>query len=764
MVLAGILVMWAESSIAAGFTVTSSADVSDSNVGDGVCMNLSVTACTLRAAIEESNATAFGLDEISFNVTAMGTSTITVLGSPLPTITSPMIINATTASGYNSAATDIANAPPRVYLDGQFLGGSDADGLRVFESGSNAFLSVRALGIINFPDNGIELDNNARLDADRCWIGVTATGTAAGNDGDGIRLSLPDGSIIGRRSIPESQPDEGRLGNIISNNGEHGIYVLGGDGVVIGGNRIGTSPDGSSAAGNGGSGIHLDGPNSIIGNRNSDTALGNTINWNAVDGIYSFAGGQQIRGNTIIGNGGAGLNLNGGNVVGADGNHGNLIADNGSDGIRLGEITAAGTEVRHNLISGNGGRGIHVLNGDNVLIHGNSLVANDADGLRFDADNGTVSENDIGALGVIPGGNAFNGIALFGSGNTVTGNRVYFGLDDGIDVFDGDGNHIDGNWVGVNPPGDEVGNSAAGIRVRGAASNTLIENNLVGNNEYGVVLQGGGTSVCGNQIGAGLSINSAGGSGNTLDGVYVTGANNIIGFELAGCPGNVISGNERHGLIIGGLGADGNTVFDNRIGGRPGGAVGHGNAHHGVLILLNAAANFVQRNDLQYNLGGGIALSASAGVNNTLYANHFFENAGLAVDLGDDGVTANDAGDVDEGPNRLQNTPAITALLATGPGVLQVTLHLDTAAATFPVQIHFYVNDDGGNDAEWIATEMYGGPSGTNDDVVISVPYSSGWLMVQATEVGNSSELSAPMPFGTPPIPEPDVFKDGFED
>jgi hypothetical protein len=64
-----------------------------------------------------------------------------------------------------------------------------------------------------------------------------------------------------------------------------------------------------------------------------------------------------------------------------------------------------------------------------------------------------------------------------------------------------------------------------------------------------------------------------------------------------------------------------------------------------------------QGNVIAGNAGSGVVVLGSA----TVQRNLIYGNGGLPVDLGGDGPTPNDPGDADEGPNRLQNFPVITA-------------------------------------------------------------------------------------------------------
>src|SRR5215216_3994782 len=74
------------------FVVNSNTDEPDANLGDGVCAT-AANQCTLRAAIQEANATP-GTDTINFNL-GSGNPLIAPT-SGLPFITGPVIINGAT--------------------------------------------------------------------------------------------------------------------------------------------------------------------------------------------------------------------------------------------------------------------------------------------------------------------------------------------------------------------------------------------------------------------------------------------------------------------------------------------------------------------------------------------------------------------------------------------------------------------------------------------------------------------------------------------
>lgn len=104
------------------------------------------------------------------------------------------------------------------------------------------------------------------------------------------------------------------------------------------------------------------------------------------------------------------------------------------------------------------------------------------------------------------------------------------------------------------------------------------------------------------------------------------------------------------------------------------------------LSLNNTAGNVVggtnlpQRNVIAYNAGDGIWVDGPAANGNSILGNSIYSNGStashLGIDLGGDGVNANDLGDGDEGPNNGQNFPIITsAVLQGGNTIIAGTLN-----------------------------------------------------------------------------------------
>ena len=261
------------------------------------------------------------------------------------------------------------------------------------------------------------------------------------------------------------------------------------------------------------------------------------------------------------------------------------------------------------------------------------------------------------------------------------------------------GNVAEGNFIGTDVTGTlDLGNDGTGIQV-GAGNGHLIAGNVVsGNGGNGLFVSTSTTlsvRIEGNRIGT----NAQGTAkiANDLHGISTAsgvGASlvSVIGGETA-TQGNVISGNGGNGVMVGPFEADGVELLNNYIGTDLTGAVDLGNQGHGVeaagsslvigelgagnLISGNQGAgvrlrdvgNVIQANVISANDADGVkAVGLSQG--NAILTNSIFGNAGLGIDLNDDGVTANDLRDPDVGPNLRQNFPEVTGVGAGGTNVV----------------------------------------------------------------------------------------------
>jgi len=190
----------------------------------------------------------------------------------------------------------------------------------------------------------------------------------------------------------------------------------------------------------------------------------------------------------------------------------------------------------------------------------------------------------------------------------------------------------------------------------------LVINRFIGN---GIVIASNGNTIEGNFIGT----NAAGtfALSNTLDGIFMaTGSINTIGGTTPAMR-NLISGN-RNGIQMNGAGT-GNQVRGNFIGTNVSGTSSIGNSANGLLLAgpsntVVGAPGSASSNTIAFNGAAGVAVTA--GIGNSILSNSIFGQGGLGIDLGPTGVTPNDPGDVDGGPNTLQNFPVLTSAVSAG--------------------------------------------------------------------------------------------------
>jgi parallel beta-helix repeat protein len=144
-------------------------------------------------------------------------------------------------------------------------------------------------------------------------------------------------------------------------------------------------------------------------------------------------------------------------------------------------------------------------------------------------------------------------------------------------------------------------------------------------------------------------------------------------------------------------GNGGNIVQGNRIGVASGSSTAIANSGNGISII--SAGNLIggtaagAGNIIANNTGDGISITSAetnpTNVGNTLLGNSIYANGStsltLGIDLGTDGVNANDSNDSDRGVNFGQNFPTISAVNYSG-GNATVTYSLDAPAGTYRVE------------------------------------------------------------------------------
>lgn len=440
-------------------------------------------------------------------------------------------------------------------------------------------------------------------------------------------MVLTENGIVGTVTIVS----QGQFtGNVVSGNTTEGVQISGATttGNRVQGNYIGTNAAGTSAVANN-DGVFLTGnaTGNFIGtdgNGVTDSGEGNVISGNTSAGVSIVsADGNRIAGNFI------GLNAAGtGSVANRDGvflqsTGGNIIGTDGSND--------AFNANERNYISGNLDRGV-VLDGANV-------VAGNWIGLDITGVSAGTQQFGIQAQNGVRIGTDGNGTADVEERNVISGNT-----NTGVLVSGTVAVTVAGNYIGTDATGTSArANGGSGVSIQGTnhviGGTTAAARNIIsGNSSSGVSITGVGTSgnlIRGNYIGT-----NAAGSGVVGNGVGVSingpVTNNEIGSSTA-TPGtgagNVISGNQAQGVLFSsstgtgnkvqgniiGLGADGDTVIGNGLGGAANGP-GLQVVNSTGLVLIGGVSNLTAvaggvRNVIAGNPNGDIAIGNGTATN-----------------------------------------------------------------------------------------------------------------------------------------------------
>jgi CSLREA domain-containing protein len=372
-------------------------------------------------------------------------------------------------------------------------------------------------------------------------------------------------------------------------------------------------------------------------------------------------------------------------------------------------------------------------------------------------------------------------LAAGSSGSTIRGLNLRNFLNT-IAIIASSNNTIACNFIGT----DETGNAAAsgnadnGIVLGCSSTGNVIgganaaDGNLVAAHPFdGVQIVGGGCPpdepngnfVLGNFIGVAKSGVAA--LGNGLSGISVFDGSGPDGTQIGSMPdggggstyrGNVIGGNVS-GIYLG-AGVSATVIVANAIGTDLGGTVDLGNAFGGIESFAEpvqiGGTDPAARNLIAYNGDGGAMIYDTAR-RNRIQRNSIYRNRGLGIDLAlipfaPDGVTPNDPGDTDSGPNDLQNFPVLKAIAAAGTD-LNVTFSVPSPGT---LTIEFFAAD-GGQGRTFLGEATY---ALNGADAVATLPpgpvVEGMSLVATATDAqGNTSEFSAPLRFGPPAVVQP---------
>lgn len=349
-----------------------------------------------------------------------------------------------------------------------------------------------------------------------------------------------------------------------------------------------------------------------------------------------------------------------------------------------------------------------------------------------------------------------SGFALASNNSRVKGFIITSWNFDGISII-GDGNIVQRNAIGFWPGNPALLPNAYGVEIKG--SNNLIggsgpaaRNVISGNTYNGIAIsRSGGPSVLnriqGNYIGTDMAGTAAIPNGNSGIIIYLNASSNVIGGGTAG-ERNVISGNAWRGIDTAGAST---RILGNYIGTTSLGIVPLKNKLGGIMIDAGPAlvgGTAATSNIIAFNGGHGVIVNG-AGTTAIIRRNSIFKNAGLGIDLGNNGVTLNDYQDPDIGPNGFQNYPFISGA-ASATSTLTVRLQ---SKINKTYRLDFFASpaltcdpSKRGEGRRWIGTTtvMTNASGGWTGSVVTSIPFAAGQVItgVATDAAGNTSEFS----------------------
>jgi hypothetical protein len=594
------------------------------------------------------------------------------------------------------------------------------------------------------------------------WSNLTYTGTgevsgqetSANSVWGNALLGIVNGGGGGVFAYTANVNTSFQLSNVISGNRDDGIELDGAISNQIAMNDIGTNVAGTVAIGNGQNGILVtaDSASNLIGGE----ATGGNDPTNDV--YVRPPQGNLISGNFLAGvliDDGSTLNQLSGNYIGTTAS-GNVALGNLQDGVKI--VSANSNSligcnfqqdpfVFYNVISGNGGNGLYVLNSDDTTIQANFFgvgannsfaVGNKLNGVLIAGSSmdttmgGPIPLGNVDAANGVDGivvqdtasyfttYNTFCGLAAFtdqpnlGNGHdgmliTSTGAAILIRTNivtengyDGIEIGGAaTGVQVVGNLIGLSSDQVSMGNKRDGVEIDGTAHNIVIggpqptfnviaQNTISANAEDGVAIDGGAYNNTVNNGFIGLDLTGNAARGNGASGVYIApGSNgNIIGSSSPTLL-TVISGNAGNGVVM--ANNSGNTVIGTYIGTDETGANALGNGGNGIFIgggtndVVGSRNTTIPQNIIAFNNDYGV--DVNGGSQDGIHTNSIYSNNLAGINLMN-------------GANLSQADPVLSSVHAIPTGT-QVTGSLNsTADTTFTLE--FFANTTTGPSGRYL--------------------------------------------------------------
>ncbi|MEA1786788.1 Calx-beta domain-containing protein [Arenibacter sp. GZD96] len=361
-----------------------------------------------------------------------------------------------------------------------------------------------------------------------------------------------------------------------------------------------------------------------------------------------------------------------------------------------------------------------------------------------------------------------NVVTTVGNNVEIRNVSVFANSNLGIAVNNGSA-RISENFIGTNALGSNAGAINTGVQVNGGTA--IIEGNYIATSSNSGILINGGAStlVQHNHI-------NANGIGSCNDNIVLQNGSGIVIRE------NLIENTGGIGVegwnFAGGVTINENTIRNSGLnGGNCSGAI----ENSGIRLFGNNSV--ITSNIITQNGGAGIVITGGNTAANRISQNSIYNNGGLGIDIDQrttgnptgDGITLNDSGDVDNGPNTSLNFPLLAEAYLSGsnlivkgwsrPGAILEFFFTDISKGTAMSGVNqFGLSVDYGEGQEFIGSftenstsdldasaSAYSDPDGNTDSTnrfqfSIPVPANTGIgeLITATATLGNSTSEFSP--------------------